>query len=142
MFKEGTKISITRPTYSQRQRKPNDLGVGDWILEKGKDKTVNGVVAELSKFYLPVTLEDKSVKQILYQDLKFLSGNRASFQSKLPDRHKVLLQPDGSYKEINATGKAIRITGKLLLSDVYIPVLIGDELKSIPYNEITFKEKK
>lgn len=138
LIKEGDKISITRMGYRQRQHniKKDPPDSGAWITEKTGMKTVEGRIGSLAKLYLPVTLPDKSVRHCLYDSLKFGKGNNVTFGSKLADRHMSVKQPDGTYKEINAIGKAIVVKAKVVLRGVSIPVVLGDTLTSIPYEEI------
>ena len=136
MLKEGSKVTITRMTYKQVHRKPEDLGDGAWITQKAGMETVKGVIGSLARLHLPLTLEDKSVRMILHENLKFLSGDRASFASKEPDYFKTIGKVTPTSKAVKVKGKVIRTVGKLFIADVHFPVLVNGDLQSIPYREL------
>jgi len=139
MFKTGDKVSYSFIPTVQRQStiKEQAKGAEQWIYEPGEKVTLKGVIAPLITLYIPVRLPDGEIRHCRYANLTFGKDNKVSFKSQLPNWKGI---KDG--KEVIIPGKFITIRGIMVLTDLHIPVVVENEIRQIPYRDLTFKETK
>lgn len=121
IFKTADRVSFKGSKVVKKRVKDNsDQGyhfvmVSEPVIKKGKI----GATENLS---IPVKIKDGTIRQIPYPMLTAGYGDKVTFQEKLPDKTAW----EGTKLVIVEKGKTIKVTGKVILDSLIIPVITSD----------------
>ena len=146
MLKSGDKVTFKgRELETRRLPRPDDkIKRGDeldYVIVPGKEIVIEGVIGWLGKLYIPVRLQDGSIRQVLHKDLKPGRGDNVSFKEKLADIKKV----DSQGKDFWVVGKTVTVKARLDFSfrKLHIPVVVSDKtIRQIPFKDLNFDFKE